>query len=327
MQIAEELRSRISQAKVTVRKATQADQHSANFTGWLNEFTQLTPGAFEGLAREIWLGPIQLFHNSVNRATRYRGCAWDRSRVLLSFLPVYGPFYLGQRQIPSGTLLSYRWDDADRFTLTTGFESVGICIDEQVLQQYSSTVWETHRLPSRRVFHPASSSHASCRNFQVQLLTIINELCACPEILERPAARREIVDDLLEAVVSVIAESAEGIHERPPPAVRAYIVYRAQEFIEEHLAASVSLTELCGALKISRRALEYAFRDVVGISPRRYIMALRLRRARQEILDHDTLPCIYEVAERWGFNHLGRFGGVYKDFFGELPSQTLRRGC
>ena len=326
MQVAETSRSQFGQANVTVRKATQADEHSTNFKGWLNEFTQLTPGAFEGLARDIWLGPIQLFHNSVNRATRYRGCAWHPSRVLLSFLPVYGPFYLGERQIPSGTILSYRWDDADRFTLTTGFESVGICVDEQALQQYLESKCETQRIHNRRVIHSSASSQPICRDFQDRLLTLINQLCERPELLESSALRFEIVDSLLEAVVSVIGDPDEGTEARPPLAIRAQTVYRAQEFIEANLTAGISMTELCTTLKVSRRALEYAFRDVIGIPPKRYIMALRLRRARQEIIEQPS-TCISEIAERCGFNHLGRFSGLYRGFFGELPSRTNRRFC
>jgi AraC-like DNA-binding protein len=30
------------------------------------------------------------------------------------------------------------------------------------------------------------------------------------------------------------------------------------------------------------------------------------------------------VAMRWGFTHLGRFAGAYRDRYGVTPSQTLR---
>jgi AraC-like DNA-binding protein len=33
---------------------------------------------------------------------------------------------------------------------------------------------------------------------------------------------------------------------------------------------------------------------------------------------------VSEVAFRWGFTHLGRFAGAYKERFGVPPSQTLR---
>jgi AraC-like DNA-binding protein len=34
---------------------------------------------------------------------------------------------------------------------------------------------------------------------------------------------------------------------------------------------------------------------------------------------------VTDVAERWGFGHLGNFALHYRKRFGESPSQTLRR--
>jgi AraC family ethanolamine operon transcriptional activator len=308
---------------ISVRHAAHADQHSAHFTGWSNEFTQVTPGAFEGLAREIWLGPIQLFHDAVNRPTRYRGCAWQRSWVLLSFLPTDGPVYYSERRVPPRTVLTYRWDDASRFNLTTGFESVGLCVDEQVLEEYAGSVGglplhERHRRPRL-----AAGSAAGAGDVQDTLLRHVNRICECPAILENPLAAGVIADDLLDIFISTLGADAPGSERPPSPSVRSYTVYKAQQFIEEHLATGFSMSELCKALRVSRRALEYAFRDVVGLSPRRYMMALRLGRARRDIAG--GMPAsISEIAQRWGFFHLGRFSSLYKSFFGELPSATSR---
>jgi AraC family ethanolamine operon transcriptional activator len=309
---------------VNVRRAEHADQHSANFTGWSNEFTQVTPGAFAGLAREIWLGPIQLFHDAVNRPTRYRGCAWQRSRVLLSFLPASGPVYYGERRLAPRTVLTYRWDDASRFNLTTGFESVGVCVDEHFLEEHAGSVWglplrEHHRTPQL-----VAGCAAAGADVQDTLLRLINRVCECPAILENTLAAAVIADDLLEILISTLGADAHGRERPAPPSVRSYTVFKAQQFIEERLATGFTTSELCKVVRISRRALEYAFRDVVGISPRRYIMALRLGRARRDIAG-STLASISDIAQRWGFFHLGRFSSLYKSFFGELPSATPRR--
>jgi len=143
-------------------------------------------------------------------------------------------------------------------------------------------------------------------------------------MLENPLAAGAIADDLLEIFVSTLDVDAQGLERPAPPSVRSYTVFKAQQFIEERLATGFSMSELCKAVRVSRRALEYAFRDVVGLAPRRYIMALRLGRARHDIAG-PTAASISDIAQRWGFFHLGRFSALYKSFFGEFPSATPRR--
>jgi AraC family transcriptional regulator, ethanolamine operon transcriptional activator len=302
---------------ISVRHAAHADEHSANFTGWSNEFTQVAPGAFEGLAREIWLGPIQLFHDAVNRPTRYRGCAWQRSRVLLSFLPTDGPVYYGEKRVPPRTVLTYRWDDAARFNFRTGFESAGVCVDEDFLEEHAGSVWRLPLDERHRASRPAVGCATAGRDVQDTLLRLVNRICECPAILESTLAAGVIADDLLEIFISTLGADAHARERPPPPSVRSYTVYKAQQFIEERLATGFSMSELCKAVRVSRRALEYAFRDVVGLSPRRYIMALRLGRARRDIAG-GTLASISDIAQRWGFFHLGRFSALYKGFFGSF---------
>jgi AraC-like DNA-binding protein len=58
-----------------------------------------------------------------------------------------------------------------------------------------------------------------------------------------------------------------------------------------------------------------------------YVRDRRLERARDQLavaLPSDGIT-VTEVAERWGFGHLGNFSGSYRKRFGESPSQTLRR--
>ena len=90
------------------------------------------------------------------------------------------------------------------------------------------------------------------------------------------------------------------------------------------LGEHVSVTDLCRAAGVSERSLEYAFRDVMGLTPVAYLTRLRLHRVRQGLLagTHGTTTVTAE-ALNWGFWHFGEFSRAYKDCFGELPSDTL----
>ncbi len=82
---------------------------------------------------------------------------------------------------------------------------------------------------------------------------------------------------------------------------------------------------LAGHLGCSRRKLELAFKQVVGISPLQYLNRRRMNNAFRDLatgsLEQDTVTA---VAARYGFSELGRFSGTYQKLFGEMPSETLK---
>ncbi|MBQ0922131.1 AraC family transcriptional regulator, partial [Hydrogenophaga aromaticivorans] len=69
------------------------------------------------------------------------------------------------------------------------------------------------------------------------------------------------------------------------------------------------------------RALQYAFEEVMQISPVTYLRAMRLNQVRSELRQNRAAP-VGDVAARWGFWHPSRFASDYKALFGELPSAT-----
>ena len=88
------------------------------------------------------------------------------------------------------------------------------------------------------------------------------------------------------------------------------------------------LSELCAAANVSERTLQYAFRDIMGMSPLTYLHRLRLHRARDELRNAQSgSTTITDVARNWGFWHFGEFSRAYKNCFGEVPSKTLRQSA
>jgi AraC family ethanolamine operon transcriptional activator len=88
----------------------------------------------------------------------------------------------------------------------------------------------------------------------------------------------------------------------------------------------VCVSELCEAAGVSERTLQYAFKEAMGMSPIAYLNRLRLHQVRKSLraATHASTTVTKE-ALRWGFWHLGNFSKAYRENFGELPSETLRR--
>jgi transcriptional regulator GlxA family with amidase domain len=71
--------------------------------------------------------------------------------------------------------------------------------------------------------------------------------------------------------------------------------------------------------------LQESFRRHVGVPPLTYLRRLRLEGVHAELSRAGPgQVSVSEVATRWGFTHLGRFAGAYRQRYGVTPSQTLR---
>ena len=66
-----------------------------------------------------------------------------------------------------------------------------------------------------------------------------------------------------------------------------------------------------------------AFRERFGIGPKAYLVRQRLSSVRAELLRAPADSQIADIANGWGFWHMGQFASVYREAFGELPSATL----
>ncbi len=101
---------------------------------------------------------------------------------------------------------------------------------------------------------------------------------------------------------------------------------RAVELLEERPERAWSTSLLASEVFVSARALQEAFRREIGQPPMSYLRQIRLRRVHDEL--SAAAPgsvTVGAVASRWGFVHLGRFAGAFRDAFGVSPSEVLGR--
>jgi transcriptional regulator GlxA family with amidase domain len=77
---------------------------------------------------------------------------------------------------------------------------------------------------------------------------------------------------------------------------------------------------------VTDRALRSCCAEFIGITPSRYVLLRRLKRACGALRETDpAATSVAEVAHSCGFTELGRFAVAYRTVFGEMPSTTLRR--
>ncbi len=108
-------------------------------------------------------------------------------------------------------------------------------------------------------------------------------------------------------------------------AVSSARVADLEAWIEAHLDGPITMGRLCDVAGVGERALQKVFESRRGISPMRFVTERRLAAARRRLTSAGAGNDVTSVAVSLGFGHPGRFAGLYRQAFGEAPSQSLRR--
>jgi AraC family ethanolamine operon transcriptional activator len=140
----------------------------------------------------------------------------------------------------------------------------------------------------------------------------------------RYGAQVEFMDALLSTIESCGDDDAVDVDKKGKS--YSQIVQTCEEYTMNVEGHRPYVSELCDAAHVSERTLQYAFRDIMGMSPVTYLHRLRLHQARNELRKASGgSTTVTDVAMNWGFWHFGAFSQSYKNCFGEVPSKTLRQ--
>jgi AraC family transcriptional regulator, ethanolamine operon transcriptional activator len=132
-------------------------------------------------------------------------------------------------------------------------------------------------------------------------------------------------EGLLRAATRALGGSVE-IGLRNHGARRAQAVDRALPAIRKKPTEHLNLADLCRITGASERTLRIAFVERYTVPPARFMKAYRLNHLREDLAGLAAQgPRISQIANVWGFWHLGQLAQDYNNWFGELPSATYRR--
>jgi AraC family transcriptional regulator, ethanolamine operon transcriptional activator len=138
------------------------------------------------------------------------------------------------------------------------------------------------------------------------------------EIAHQPFVA-ELAERIIQGLLNAVSESVpRGTLNR-----RKYFL-AAQNYIDTHLETPLLISDVCQALDVSVRSLEYAFLQQGGLKPKTYLNCQRLSQVHRSLMESpggDTT--VNEIANRWGFWHMGQFARDYRKIYGVNPSETL----
>jgi transcriptional regulator GlxA family with amidase domain len=214
------------------------------------------------------------------------------------------------------------------FVVAGGYESVSFFLPPDEIEAHlrGRRREDEYRLPNGvELLRPSPAAAHGLYGFGRRMADVAARQ---PEVFEVPQTQSAAQIDLLEALLETLG-SAGRIEPSAEDATRqahSRVVQIAEDYALSHTAERLHVTDLCEAAGVSERTLQYAFKEVMGMTPVTYLTRLRLHRVRHALrAATQASTTVTTEALRWGFWHFGDFSRAYKDCFGELPSDTLRR--
>jgi len=102
-------------------------------------------------------------------------------------------------------------------------------------------------------------------------------------------------------------------------------IKKARDLLHESIGDENKIVNLSAELGISESLLQHAFKANYGITPKRYLLNLRMHSVKHSLLSADPHTTITSIIEEYSFYNQNTFTQAYKVMFGELPSVILRK--
>jgi AraC family ethanolamine operon transcriptional activator len=215
------------------------------------------------------------------------------------------------------------------FMLCAGSRISAMLVPMDMLQRKFMQLETGHAdMPTRQLSLFTMSNEQQARNLRIQFEHICERSIRNHFIADAPAVYAEDIAALVETHLLAALSTRPEDHPHSSRGQRAHylIIQRVEQFIRANMRRDIYLNEMCNAAGVSERAMRYAFEDLLGLSPNRYLFNLRLCAACRSLSMSDASKrSVKSVALSCGLWDLSRFADHYRRMFGELPRDTLMR--
>lgn len=271
--------------------------------GWQQQYRQMSPGLFNGQLRSLELEGVEVYEERLN------------TRVEQFF------------SAPSGSL-TFCFDRSENSLYLLNEDSRNIWITPENYQEvavvFSRDFLQCHGLDVARLEGLFMTPLDSVQNnlFGSWLSATLTRLGEADSPLQGRALGEQLLEDCLFILDNASQRLQGDAHGRRSEA-RA-VMRRVSDWAADCPDETLNLVELAEVAGVSVRQLQQIFKAFTAMPPAHWLRLRRLNGARRDLL-RGAGATVAEVAMQWSFWHLGRFSESYRQLFGELPSETLKR--
>jgi len=301
-------------------RASSIEEMQEKAAFWRVHTTQLEPGGYSGSIRGIHTALMQLALSVRSNSTKIEGFVPERSLVLA--LPVSEESNIQNRgcRLAENAIIAYDHTEGIEFSFKGPLKLITVAVSVGEIERRAQNLWGEafqDRTSVGALYLPdASARMSAARKINAILFETMRDSFAAVSL----RGCREMENAVLDTLLSSVSDRSRPEGTR----FRHKIARKAEEYLRTCCRDSISISDLCAAVGATRRTLHLGFVELYGVPPMHYLRAIRLRGAREDLTNTRGRDLrVADVATKWGFEHLGRFALVYRDFFGELPSARV----
>ncbi len=276
----------------------------------------------------VRLGDVNVVFQSTNVRVRTRTAAHDGLLAYVAFGPQATGSVNGLPVHPS-LLLAAQPSIQVQFVADAGWESVSFLLQPEYVGAHLRARQRADEFRMPRGVETLQADAAKVQTLFAWGKHLVEAAAIDPALFNDSAEQRAAAQvELVETLLATLREAAGREPDRKElgQQERSRIVKIAEDHALAHVGERLFVSDLCRVAAVSERALEHAFKQTMGLTPVAYLARLRLHRVRDALRNPSPgSKTVSAVALDWGFWHFGDFSRAYKDCFGELPSETLRR--
>jgi AraC family ethanolamine operon transcriptional activator len=287
------------------------------------ETVQLKPGKLRGSITHLGIGNLGISLGRFDSEIRIRGALRQDRVVLGTIMDSAGRVTQWWQDVlpgdvcvfPAGVEFDSIHSGCERYlAVSLGFSELSLMLGgENGLAD--PAFWNTKGL-----YHPDPRTGEAIRRRLKEIMFNVERKTTAPTAQAADFLQRSIIEAFVLSLTSAPPTEKHGSFY-----TGARLVSEAENYVDSAGGRPVHISEICSALKVSRRSLHRAFSEMLGVGPVAYLRRRRLSAIRSVLRRSDPATIsIGDVAFENGFPEPGRFAAYYRAHFGETPSETFR---
>jgi AraC family ethanolamine operon transcriptional activator len=291
------------------------DDQALSLSGWEQEYHQLSPGSYEGSVSWCSMKGIEFFVESSNQQLHQAGSIPAGTVAMALPLACEGQGWISGQPVGRDTMivLTDKRPLDFRTPVTLSVAAIVVAMDDLLRYAGVFDCQGAITLPALMAGHLRDCLTSVARS-------VAGEKLALNHGNALAAFRNNLLSGFVNALGGATASAQAPARSA---AQHRRTVERAVQYMRSHASEPIGVVDICQAVGVHSRVLQYCFNEVFGVTPVAYLRCLRLHQVRREIKESPN-ESLGDIAARWGIWHLGRFASDYRRLFGELPSATAR---